>query len=472
MSKGGFWRNAAAYMLGTAALKALPLLLTPLLARYLGPEELGIYELASSYALVLQSLATLSLETAVVRFLFRDPSDAARSRLISNAFYSTLAVSSLIGAVLVVFSQAISSIAFGSPDGELTVVIVAGLVLTNGLFSFAITIFQYLGQVRRYLTFSIGFGLCISLLIFISVVFWQADVDDILLIQLAMSGFGLAIAVILLWRSKLFGARLDLAYLRELLLFSLPILAAVLMMWAQMYGSRALSVAFLSATEIGILSASMRLSSIVKLFDEGLKMIWSPFVYSSLEVEGHQEEFRDKFKKITILTFAAGAAVQLVSAEVFALLLPPAYKSGHVAFCLFVTSFCIASTLQLVSIGPTIREQTWLSTIVVALGAIISIGVTLGLIEYWGFQAIPVGLLASSTIMVVVGWAITERIYPIGYPKLLYAFWLSVLAASCAVAIFVEDHFVLRFVAVVTVLVCAATASGAYRAAGALIFSR
>ena len=101
------------------------LVVTAWIARYLGPEQYGIWNYAIAFAALFGTFATLGLDGIVVREVVKNPS--ARNEILGSAFALKLGGGALAFAVSVV------AIAYWTPDDSLTFYLV---LITAGIFLF------------------------------------------------------------------------------------------------------------------------------------------------------------------------------------------------------------------------------------------------------------------------------------------------------------------------------------------------
>jgi len=101
------------------------LFVTAWIARYLGPEQYGIWNYAIAFAALFGTFATLGLDGIVVREVVKNPS--ARNEILGSAFALKL------GGGALAFAVSVAAIAYWTPDDSLTFYLV---LITAAIFLF------------------------------------------------------------------------------------------------------------------------------------------------------------------------------------------------------------------------------------------------------------------------------------------------------------------------------------------------
>ena len=433
--KDNFWVSSLLYIIGVAALRLLPILLMPVIARIVQPSELGVLELALAYILAAQILATMSLEAATGRFFYNDEEIPDRRVVVTNCLFMVLVSSVIFAAAITFYAENLALLLFGSEQYADLVRYAAIYLVFGSIFNILTAVLRFLNEIFVFFAFNFSF-----IIVSISAILYYLYVAE-----LGITGFvigqsigyvacTLSLALYLFSRGVI---TIDLSRpaMRRLLVYALPIVPGVLLMWITLHGTRALSSNILTAAEIGVLSIAMRMASVVKLGEEGLKMIWSPYVFRNISTPGHQADFAAKFFVISTGTFVLGAIVELIGYELYTLVLPEIYLSGFPVFCLLVTTFCLSSTIQLLLLGPSITKRTYLNSVIMCCGSAVSIAVVLSIVERVGIYAIPISMLLGSAVLVALSWIATERIYPIGFSVGRFLGALAVLLIANWIAI-------------------------------------
>lgn len=135
-------------------------------ARYLGPESFGLLSYAQAFVFLFASIATLGLDTVVVRELVKDHSKTGS--LIGTAFFMKLA-----GALLAILLILIS-LNFTSND-NLTNLIVSIIASTSILKAFDVVDFYFQSKVMsRYVVYAKIIALSVSAVLKILLILFQA----------------------------------------------------------------------------------------------------------------------------------------------------------------------------------------------------------------------------------------------------------------------------------------------------------
>lgn len=151
-------KNSIAMFAASLLAKGGGLLVTILVARYLGASSLGVYAVVLAVALLLEVMSPLGQQEFIIRAIARDPAHMLVHWI--NASASTLLASILFGIGLVVYVLATNS----GPDAELAVYVVAASLPFAGLNFVAQAVLQGVERMQ-YQTMATFAGRVLGLLL-------------------------------------------------------------------------------------------------------------------------------------------------------------------------------------------------------------------------------------------------------------------------------------------------------------------
>lgn len=439
----GFFKDSGLYIISVALMRIMPILLLPFISRVLSVEDVGILELTLAYVILGYAISTLSIEAAIGRYFYNQENLGNRTDVVSNGLIAVFCTS-LIGFMLIaIFAEPLARILLGSNDYTSVIVLAGAIIVFGSIFNIITAVLRFLEKISLFFIF----GMMFSVVSTVSIIVFTLKVGMVGFLWGQLLGFALSNFALLFYLVKigLLRPAIKTQTVKRLLQYSVPIVPGVALMWATLHGTRAISSFTLSAVDIGILSVAMRMASVVKLGEEGLKMIWSPYVFKNILVDGHQADFRFKFYVISTLVFCAGSILQLISFDFYDIIVPAKYLSGHPLFCILVSVFCFTSIIQILLIGPIITKITYLNSVVIACGAVIGLLAVVLLIKPFGFYAVPLAMLLSAMTLVIASWYVTEKLYYIGFSKRRFLGPVIILALSCIVAIYYTHLPIVRW---------------------------
>jgi O-antigen/teichoic acid export membrane protein len=223
-------------------------------ARYLGPEQFGIFSYAGAFVALFGTIARLGLDGIVVRDLVNHPQD--RDVYLGTAFWLKL-----IGALLTLGLLAMAvQFTSNNPTTNLYIFIIAsGLVFQ----SFDVVEFYFQSRVlSRYVSICRLVQLALSSTLKLYFVFTQADLFWFVMISLVdQISLGLSL-IFAYWRQKIgsFFWRFDLGTAKEMLRNSWPLILSGIAVGLYMRIDQIMIKEMLGEREVGLYSAAVRLS--------------------------------------------------------------------------------------------------------------------------------------------------------------------------------------------------------------------
>lgn len=268
-------------------------------ARYLGPEQFGIYSYAVAFVALFGAIARLGLDGIVVRDLVNHPEQ--RDIYLGTAFWLKL-----IGALLTLGTLAIA-VQFTSNDATTNLYI---FIIASGLIfqSFDVVDFYFQSRVlSKYVSISRLVQLALSSVLKLYFIFIQAELFWFVMVSLVDQislAFALAIAY---WRQRIgsFFGRFDLGTAKAMLRNSWPLILSGIAISLYMRIDQIMIKEMLGEKEVGLYSAAVRLSEAwyfvpvivatslfpailnaknlnLKLYNERLQRLYTIMIYSAV----------------------------------------------------------------------------------------------------------------------------------------------------------------------------------------------
>lgn len=369
------------------------------IARYLGPEQFGIFSYAQSFAYMFLAISSLGLDGIVVREIVKDSSKA-------HLFLGTALALRLSGA-LIVFPLIYLFSSFTANDQQTEVLI---FVFAVSIFfqSFNVVDFYFQSKVlSKYVAWSGIIGLILSSLVKIILLvsdatlisFAVATVFETIVIALALIGF---------YRfnndlDKRWGCGQDLAL--SLLKDSWPLICSGIIVSVYMRVDQIIIKEHLGAEAVGFYAAALRLSEAWYFIPTVIAVSVFPAIVNAKKVDEKLYLVRlERFYTLMVwLAIAISTVTTLFGEKLIVFLYGDAYVEAgdvlilHVWAGVFVF-LTIASGKQL-TVENLAKKILYRN----ALGAVANIALNLAFIPIWGIKAAAVNMLIS--------WMISGYIY-------------------------------------------------------------
>jgi len=452
----GLVKDVVIYGVAGGLSKSLMILLLPIYTRFFTPEEYGIVDLVTTVLMFLTIMSMLQMEAAIGRYFYEAKDEKENQRNLSTAFWTIMACSIVLIVLLYIIAKPLSALLFDSDQYSALFLVIAAILPLSNVYGFLTAVMRYVKKPMLYGLFSliqISLTLGTSILY---VVYMKMGIIGVFYGQL--TGFGAAALVMLLYsfRSKIIGLYWEQAVIIRYLKFSLPLLPGMVGSWANNYVNRFVMLSYLTLAEIGLYTVAFRIASIFRLLEDAVKMAWGPFIYESLQKENHRELFKTVFNYAVMLVFSLVILLTLFADEIFSIFATSAYDNAIDVMVILFLSLGLNALVQIVLIGPAITKKTHYSSILQLSSLGVNVTSLFILVPEYGLIGVPLSLLFSTLTLFILAWINTEKLYYIGYPKLMFI--LAFLAAATAVTMSIYADVELMYRAMVAVFVIGLTA--------------
>ena len=225
-------------------------------ARYLGPEQFGVFSYAIAFAAIFGSIAKLGLDGIVVRDLVREPDQ--RDIYLGTAFWLKL------GGALASLAAIAIAVQFTSNDRTTNIYI---FIIASGLIfqSFEVVDFYFQSKVlSKFVSLCKIAQLLFSSLLKIYFVMTGADLFWFVVVSF-VDQVTLALTLYIAYRYQKLGSfyrHFDLAIAKQLLKDSWPLIFSALVVMIYMRIDQIMIKEMLGEKEVGLYSAAVRLSEV------------------------------------------------------------------------------------------------------------------------------------------------------------------------------------------------------------------
>jgi len=408
------------YGTGSILFKLVPIIMIPIYTKIFSPSEYGILDLIISISLLISVLGLLQLESALARFYYDYSGKQSKKILISTVFWAILLCSSVIALIFILLSTSVSNLFFNSGSYRNPIIAASISVILyniNALFSVIIrfekkpTLFLVISTIQMVFTLAISYY---------SVVVLHVGIIGALLGQIA--GLISAILIYFFLYHNYFAFAWHKSLLKDLLRYSLPIVPSIGMNWINNYLSRFILLFYTTTFEMGLLSTALKCVAVFALFERTFNMVWTPFLYKTLEKENHKEIIAYSYSSCMVILLPLTLIFILFASDVLRLLVDQIYWKSLEIVSFLGLAASLSILTNVVSIGPHIIKRPYYITIVNSISVIINLLSLVILVPLTGILGAAISSLITNTFFLVSSWLLTERVYPLVFKKLLFIF--------------------------------------------------
>lgn len=273
------FRRAGIYTIANAFNSAIPLLLLPVLTRYLSPEEYGLVAMFAVLTAVVTAIAGLGTHGAVTREYFMRSRDEFAG-FVGTCIY-ILAASSLALLGLIVLIGSLVSGATGIPEHWLAAAVLMGA--GQLLCSIGLAIWQVRGLPVAYGAFQIGVSLCNALLSLVLVIGLEMGWQGRVIGQVAaVAAMGVS-AIAMLAHGDWIRFRFSGEHARRALRYGVPLVFHALGATAVAMTDRTLITNLVGIDETGLYVVAAQIAMVITFVADSFNRAYAPWLFQKLK---------------------------------------------------------------------------------------------------------------------------------------------------------------------------------------------
>jgi O-antigen/teichoic acid export membrane protein len=385
--------DAFIYGLGGFAGKAAAVVLMPILARALGPNDYGRLDVVSAVGSALTVIMLLGLDAAATRLYVAETTQAGRRRLLSTWLLASTGVALCVAAILFVSASRISVWLTGSVSTETAVQWLA-VVVPAGMTNFAVlNIARLEDRPRLYAALSGSVVIANAALAILAVGILSLGVVG------AVAAWAIsltAISLLGLWSvRRSIAAAPSRVRLTGLLALGLPLVPALGAVWGVEVLNRAVLLDAAGADAVGRFSVALRIASIVGLIGSAFLLAWQPRAYTSGVSVGRVATEAAYFVMIGAAVVIALTALSPVLAVVIA---GESYNRASSLIGALSIAALAATAIQLFSLGSMLVRKSIDLSLSLLVSALVGFGLNLAMVSAFSERGTVLAIAIGQTV--------------------------------------------------------------------------
>ncbi len=418
--------TGAAYTAASIISKLIAVALLPLYTRYLTPSDYGAAEVLFAAVVAVSIVIRLGVVEALLRFYYKTDEDPDRT--VATSFSVLFWAGTISALILLPFAAPISELLLGQTDTELTRIAIAGLwVLT--LSEYLLTIFRLDERAKAFFTVTVISVLVTIPVTVVLVVFYDLGAEGLLL---GSYGTGAVVVLFLIaYHHRRLSLIPDLPLLRRMMRFGLPTMPAELSLYSLSFVDRIIIARTLGLAEAGLYALAVKVSQSVNVLVRGFQLAFPPLAYSIVDDDEAAKAYSAVVTWFVVLMALVITAIWLTAPWIIRIFAAPEYFPAEEAVGPVAagTALYAIYMVLLVVLGRTGRtEFNFPATLA---GVTANIGLNLILVPVWGIVGAAVSLVISYSIVLVLMYVFTQRLFPVPYE------WLRLLKVVGASAVLI-----------------------------------
>ena len=197
--------------------------------------------------------------------------------------------------------------------------------------------------------------------------------------------------------------------------FGLPLVPSALALWVNNFSDRLFLVKLAGASEVGLYSIGIRVSSAIVLLLTAFRTAWPAFAYSIRDEGEARNTYGYVLTYVLLVVCWAALALGALGPWIVHALTTPKFFSAQRVIALLAFSNAAKAGFMVVSIGIGRARRTRFNWIITGAAAIVNIALNVVLIPSYGMIGAAISTLVSFSFMFAfMAWH-AQRVYPVPY---------------------------------------------------------
>ena len=390
-----------------------------LLARYLGPEQFGIYNYALAFVVLLEPISSLGLNAIITRNIVRNPE--AKEEILGTAFAMRL-IGGFLSLIIIVSLNWLLQ-----PDNLLLILFVGLLSIGNLFKAFQVIDFWFQSQVlSKYVVIAKSLTLLISFAIKITLIFVEAPLIAFIAasaIELIFIGVGLVIAYQICGQ-KILDWRFKFTCGQKLILRSWPLIISGFGAALYLKIDQIMLAQFVTKTDLGIYAVAASISEIWYFIPRAIVSSIFPSLLKTREES--PKNYNNKLQKLYDFLFCTSllitVPVTFAATPLLTVLYGQAYRQAGLILSIHIWASLFIFMRAALSKWLIAEDLLKFSLVTHGLGAIANVTLNLFLIPKLG------GIGAA--IATVISYAVASYLALFIHPKTYHTARMMTLALT------------------------------------------
>jgi O-antigen/teichoic acid export membrane protein len=419
--------TGAAYTASSVLSKLIAVALLPLYTAYLTPSDYGAAEVILASVIAFSIVIRFGLIEALLRFYYLAGEEPRR--VVATGFAALFWTTTVGALVALPFAGPLSEALLDRSDPELVRIGVLGL-WTLTLWEYALTLLRVDERAGAYLRLTV-----LNVLATIPVTAWLVVVEEQGAAGLLWGTYGTGVLFVgvQLWRERRRLALVpDLPLLRRMTRFGLPTMPAELSLYSLNFIDRILIVRLAGLAEAGLYALAIKFAQGMSVIARAFQLAWPPLAYSIADDDEARRAYSLGFTWFAAVCAFGVAGLWLLARWIVRLLAAPEFFDSYEAVGLLATGVALYALylVLVVILGRTGRTEFNLPATIA--GTAVNVILNLVLIPPYGIVGAGVALIGSYLVVLVLMFALTQRLFPVPYEWGRLALLVGVTAALVA----------------------------------------
>ena len=405
--------DTAVYVGSTIVNAAIPFLLLPFLARWLGPSDFGLTALFFAAVNVMAVFIGLSAHGMISVTYFRDGPEALAPQTGAAVGISVVMYAVMLLAISILPRSALGIL--GVPETWLWAVMLTAMFQSIQMAASAV--FQTRRQPLLFAAAQIGYGVGLATMTVVLIGWQSYDWTGRALAQMIAAGSISILALIVLSSTKGINWNVTSWRMREALHFGVPLLPHAIGGVAMASIDRFALANTEGTVAVGRYFVAMQIASLMLVLATAASQAWSPWLFERLALNGNKEK-RD-IVKLSYLIFSIlglfGVFIALAAPIIVRIVAGPGYESAIGLLRILAPAYAFIAMYHFVTGFLFYEKRTGLLSIITITVALLQTALCFGLGKLYGPTGVATGTLLAYFIYFQLVWYFARRLHPLSW---------------------------------------------------------
>ncbi len=389
-------RNSAIYSLGNLLRQVTAFIMLPIYTRYLTPADYGTVALLTMAIEFAGILVAMRITQAMFRYYVLAENETEQKQIVSTVLFAVLIGTSLGVLLLVLLSQPLSSLIFGSADYADELALYAFVLMTNAVTAVGLA---YLRAQRKAVFFVTIGAITLVLQLLANILFvivLELHVQGV--IYSALTSGVIMAAYLFYYVFRQVGYRPTAKVLKTLYAFIAPLILASLGGFYVYYADKYLLRVYGGLAEVGLYVLALRLTSLMEFVTTAFSMSWEADRFDAYKKDNAREIFSRIFRLYVCLILLAGAGIAIFASDFFAIMSASAFHEAGKVVPLTVAAALIVALTRFCNFGIHLKEKTRHIAEAAWIKAVLTTLLCISLIPWLGVFGAALALVVSNLV--------------------------------------------------------------------------
>lgn len=425
--------------------KLMALLIVPIYARVLTTEDFGLFDVAFTFATLLNVVASLEILQGVSRFWPEQKDWYSKRLLASTGFWFVLGINTILAVGFIFITVLFVDAEFLNGIGFIVSIDIILYSFCYCIYSYLINQFRWEMRSKEY-TFVVCFMTFLNLiLLVIFCILLDKGLHGALMAQTISYLIAGIVSITRLRNTFLF--KFNLHLLKAMIGFSFPLVFSGLAVFFISYANRFSLGYFASLEEIGKLAVIMKIGGLVSLIYSGVQIALTPIIYNNYENRSTPINISRFFTWFFGFSVFSVCVITLFSNELIIVFVGEKYSSVS-PLVMYASIGLLLSQMYIFAPGLPLAKKSKLQLLATVVSGILSIMLNFILVKIFLLSGAVLAFMLSNASFFFL-WAIWgNRYYPIPWQwrKIVLSLIIAATAVLCNIVVELNSDFFGRYI--------------------------